>query len=102
VTGIGYRYLTGVATLQLDQVRCNGCRMCTEVCPHGVFEVEHQKAAIVDLDACMECGACAINCDSGAITVQTGVGCATAIIYGALTGTEPTCGPADSGSTCCG
>jgi NAD-dependent dihydropyrimidine dehydrogenase PreA subunit len=100
--GTGFRHLPGVATLKLDTVRCNGCRICTEVCPHGVFEIENQKAAIVDLDACMECGACAVNCESGAITVQSGVGCATAIIYGALTGREPVCGPSDSGSTCCG
>jgi NAD-dependent dihydropyrimidine dehydrogenase PreA subunit len=102
MTGVGYRYLPGVVTLQLDSVRCNGCKMCMEVCPHGVFVVENQQASIVDRDACMECGACARNCESGAITVQSGVGCATAIIYGALTGSEPTCGSGDDATTCCG
>jgi ferredoxin len=34
----------------------------------------------------MECGACAKNCPVNAITVDTGVGCATAVITGWLTG----------------
>ena len=85
----GLRYLPDVVTLHLDQDLCDGCKMCTEVCPHAVFTVEHKKARIVDHDACMECGACAQNCEPGAISVNPGVGCAAAIIYGALKGTEP-------------
>jgi ferredoxin len=60
--------------------------MCTEVCPHGVFTIENGKAQIVDRDACMECGACARNCEVEAITVKSGVGCATAVIIAALRG----------------
>ena len=85
------RYLTDVVTLTLDEPKCNGCRMCVTVCPHGVFAVVDGKARIVDRDACMECGACEKNCESGAITVDSGVGCAAAIIIGALKGTEPNC-----------
>lgn len=98
---IGYRYLTGVVTLELDLDKCRGCRRCTEVCPHAVFVVEDKKSRIVDRDACMECGACMQNCESGAIMVDAGVGCAAAIIVGALRGTEPTCGE-DDGASCCG
>ena len=98
---IGFRYLPNVVTLELDQSRCNGCQKCIEVCPHAVFAVENKRAVIVDLDACMECGACAQNCEPGAIKVQSGVGCASAIIYGALSGAEPTCGDNRS-SPCCG
>jgi len=87
----GLRYLPGVVTLQLDAEKCNGCKICIEVCPHAVFVVENKIAQIVDRDACMECGACAQNCEPGALTVDAGVGCASAIIYGALTGQDATC-----------
>jgi len=97
-------YLKDVVTLKLDSKKCNGCQMCTIVCPHTVFSMSDKKAIILDLDACMECGACAVNCPTGAIFVQSGVGCASAIIYGALNKTEPTCGCScseDSKSSCC-
>ena len=96
------RYLEDVTTLQLDTEKCIGCKKCTEVCPHGVFIVANGKAQIVDRSACMECGACALNCMPGAITVQSGVGCAAGIINGIIKGTGPTCdcgGP--DNSTCC-
>ena len=85
------KYLRNVATLELDQDRCNGCRMCAEVCPQAVFTIEDKKARIISLDACMECGACAMNCEAEAITVRSGVGCAAGILEGMRLGTEPTC-----------
>jgi Fe-S-cluster-containing hydrogenase component 2 len=33
-----------VNTLALDPAKCNGCRMCVEVCPHAVFVMNGQKA----------------------------------------------------------
>ena len=83
-------YLKNVVTLELDESKCSGCRICTKVCPHGVWRVEHKRARIVDRDACMECGACATNCEMEAITVRSGVGCAAAIINAAL-GRESAC-----------
>jgi ferredoxin len=56
-------------------------------------------AEIVDRDACMECGACAMNCPEDALTVRAGVGCAYAILVGSLKGGQPTCDPSDS--KCC-
>jgi NAD-dependent dihydropyrimidine dehydrogenase PreA subunit len=85
------KYLKNVATLELDLDRCVGCMLCTQACPHGVFRAEANKAIIQDRDACMECGACALNCPVDAIAVDSGVGCALAMIVGALRGTEPTC-----------
>lgn len=74
------RYLPDVVTLKLEPELCNGCRMCTLVCPHAVFAVDDGKAWIVDRDACMECGACAVNCRTGALFVESGVGCAYALL----------------------
>ncbi len=76
----GYRYLSGVATLQLDQDRCIGCGACVQVCPHRIFTLDAGKALIRDPDLCMECGACARNCPVAAVSVAPGVGCAVAIL----------------------
>ena len=76
----GFRYLEGVATLELDQARCIGCGRCLEVCPHQVFEQDGKPVRLADRDACMECGACALNCPVAAIRVDAGVGCATGLI----------------------
>lgn len=94
-----HQYLKGVATLKLDESKCVGCGRCQQVCPHAVFRMEGRKALISDLDRCIECGACAKNCPSGALSVSPGVGCASAIIKGWLTGTEPSCDC--SGGDCC-
>ena len=100
------RYLSNVTTLTLDQDKCTGCGMCAIVCPHRVFRMENNKAAVVDKDLCMECGACMMNCAFDAITVRKGVGCAFAILRGKLRGTEPECGcsePAKTSAACsCG
>lgn len=97
------RYLDGVSTLRLDQEKCTGCGLCPQVCPHGVLQLSGGKAHITDRDRCMECGACALNCAAEAIAVEAGVGCASAIIYGWLTGNEPSCdcGGGSSSNTCC-
>ena len=72
--------MKSVATLKLDQAVCIGCGRCLEVCPHQVFSLTEKKASIADLDGCMECGACALNCPVKAIAVDSGVGCATGLI----------------------
>jgi NAD-dependent dihydropyrimidine dehydrogenase PreA subunit len=94
----GLTYLTNVNTLKYDSEKCNGCTICTIVCPHAVFVMKEKKSFIQHKDLCMECGACAMNCPTGAITVKSGVGCAAGIINGLLRGTEPTC---DCGSGGC-
>lgn len=93
-------YLKDVVSLELDSEKCTGCRMCIKVCPHEVFQLKEKKAVITERDSCMECGACMLNCPEGAIKVNAGVGCASAVISGFLRGTEPECGcSGDSG--CC-
>jgi len=94
-------YLPDVVTLQLDTSLCNGCGMCINVCPHNVFELSGKKAHIMRKDYCMECGACSLNCAVNAISVNSGVGCATAVISGILNNTEPSCSCSDKESGCC-
>jgi NAD-dependent dihydropyrimidine dehydrogenase PreA subunit len=76
-------YLTN--TLQYEPELCVGCGLCIVVCPHGVFALNGRVAKLVTPEACMECGACQLNCPSQAITVDSGVGCAYAMIRAALT-----------------
>ena len=94
------RYLESAVTLQFDPDRCNGCAMCTQVCPHAVFAMEDKRAVLLDRGACMECGACARNCEMGAITVRAGVGCAAGVLAGVISGGEPSCG-CSTGPTAC-
>lgn len=97
-----FKYLLNVVTLKLDQEKCNGCAMCTKVCPHAVFmrSADKKLVSIDRRDACMECGACSKNCPENAISVEAGVGCAAAVINSMLGRTDaPCCGPDTKG--CC-
>ena len=94
-------YLKNVVTLALLKDKCIGCGQCEIVCPHRVFQVYEKKAHITERDRCIECGACSKNCPVAAISVDAGVGCASAIIYGWLTGKEPSCDCDDGSSSCC-
>ena len=85
-------YLKNVVTLELFPDKCTGCGMCLAVCPHGVMVRDNGSVRIDDRDACMECGACAMNCPVEAISVNVGVGCAMAVINTAL---------GRDGSSCC-
>lgn len=101
-------YLKNVVTLEMNTQRCTGCGMCLDVCPHHVFKMNGKSALIADRDACMECGACSQNCPADAISVQSGVGCAAAVINSMLgrNGGECCCGPqtdetGSAKSVCC-
>jgi NAD-dependent dihydropyrimidine dehydrogenase PreA subunit len=101
-----FLYLKDVVTLSLDEELCIGCEMCLTVCPHTVWGLIDGKAMIKNRDACMECGACATNCPTEAINVRSGVGCAYAIVSGALGRNKSSgcCAPEsqrESGGCCC-
>ena len=90
-------------TLRYYPERCINCKRCTQVCPHAVFAEGEKRAELARPSDCMECGACALNCPTQAIEVQSGVGCAWAMINAALRGRDMdrcSCG-GDEGS-CCG
>jgi len=84
-------YLRDVVTLHLDEERCTGCGMCLEVCPHAVLTKYNGRVRVEARDSCMECGACTRNCPVEAITVRSGVGCATAVINSALGRNSSSC-----------
>jgi len=91
-------------TLEYSPELCINCGMCSTVCPHAVFAPGEHSALLVRPEACMECGACQRNCPTEAIFVDSGVGCAAAMIAAALGGkSDPTCGPdLCCPDSCCG
>jgi len=92
-------------TLNYDQARCINCGVCSTVCPHGVFVPGEETAVLAAPASCMECGACALNCPVQAIEVQSGVGCAHAMISATLRGKDMDSGECSCGGpegTCCG
>ena len=96
------KYLKNVSSLRFFTERCTNCLICVDVCPHEVFAVKNKKVGVVDKDLCMECGACALNCKYGAISVNSGVGCASGIINGMISGGAPSCDCGSSSSKeCC-
>jgi ferredoxin len=91
-------------TLHYYPDRCINCRRCTQVCPHRVFAEGKDHAELANPSACMECGACALNCPVQAISVQSGVGCAWAMISAAMRGKDidTECSFGGDDGTCCG
>ena len=88
----------GLNTLVFDEQKCINCGRCSEVCPHAVFRPGEDHVILAYYEACMECGACQMNCPVDAISVESGVGCAYAMIKAALLRKkEVTCGDGD----CC-
>ena len=88
--------------MSVNKDKCTGCGLCVDVCPHAVFKIEEKKASIVQRKYCMECGACKMNCAFGAIEVESGVGCAAAVIGSLFSGNKnPECGCSDKGGGCC-
>ncbi len=99
------KYFTNIKTLKLETTKCTGCNICVQVCPHDVFEMNDtaKKVEIINLDSCMECGACKLNCQFNALDVESGVGCVAAVINGFIRNSEPNCGCSDDdgGNNCC-
>lgn len=91
-------YLKNVVTIAIDGEKCAGCGVCLEVCPRRVIALVDGTAVLARKDDCLECGACRQNCAYEAITLNTGPGCAYAVLNGWVKGTAPSC---DCGSGCC-
>ncbi|MCX6651609.1 MAG: mercury methylation ferredoxin HgcB [Methanomassiliicoccales archaeon] len=82
-----------INTLVFHPGKCVNCGLCLQVCPHRVFAQGERRVRLARAEDCMECGACQRNCASGAICVESGVGCAAAMIMAALKGNdEVSCG----------
>lgn len=61
-----------MSKIAIDESKCQGCGICTEVCESGVIELNGEKAYIRYPAACMFCLNCLMNCRHEAIYIKEG------------------------------
>ena len=72
---------TNPCTAKPDELRCNGCSQCANVCPYGAISYENRqvndhgireerRVVVVNSALCQGCGACTVTCPSGAMDLQ--------------------------------
>jgi heterodisulfide reductase subunit A len=55
----------------INEIRCNGCGLCVEVCAYRAIEIDTEKGiACVNEALCKGCGTCAASCRSAAINLK--------------------------------
>ena len=75
------KLLTNPCTAKSDELLCNGCSVCANVCPYGAISYEDReindhgiretrRVAFVNNALCQGCGACTVTCPSGAMDLQ--------------------------------
>lgn len=75
------KLLTNPCTAKADELLCNGCSTCVQVCPYGAITYEEREVndhgirevrriAFVNNALCQGCGACTVTCPSGAMDLQ--------------------------------
>lgn len=75
------KLMTNPCTAKSDELLCNGCSTCANVCPYGAITYEEReindhgireirRIATVNNALCQGCGACTVTCPSGAMDLQ--------------------------------
>jgi NAD-dependent dihydropyrimidine dehydrogenase PreA subunit len=54
----------------VDEEKCIGCGSCVDICPSEVYELQNEKATVVNVEECVGCESCVESCEQGAITVE--------------------------------
>jgi NAD-dependent dihydropyrimidine dehydrogenase PreA subunit len=59
--------------IRLDEELCKGAGFCERVCPKDVFEIDLDRrlATLPRADACVQCGACVVQCPFDALTFES-------------------------------
>ena len=58
-----------IPSVKVDTGKCDGCKECVTACFRKVFEMQNEKAVVVDELNCTLCNLCVETCDVKAITV---------------------------------
>jgi DNA-directed RNA polymerase subunit D len=58
-----------IPSVKVDAGKCDGCQECVTACFRKVFEMQKEKAIVVDERNCTLCNLCVETCDVQAITV---------------------------------
>ena len=75
------KLMTNPCTAKPDELLCNGCSTCANVCPYGAISYidkevndhgirEVRRIAQVNSALCQGCGACTVACPSGSMDLQ--------------------------------
>ncbi len=54
-------------TPEIDPAKCRGCTVCAKHCPVGAISGERKMPHVIDVEACIKCGACAEVCKFDAV-----------------------------------
>ena len=59
--------------IDLSIEQCRGAGSCEEVCPTGVFRVDHERrlAFLAKVERCVQCGACIVQCPFDALRFRS-------------------------------
>lgn len=58
--------------ITLDEEKCKGAAFCEQVCPVDIFDIDRDRhlAVLAREDACVQCGACIVQCTFDALHFQ--------------------------------
>ena len=63
--------------IEVNEMRCKGCKLCTKACPKQCIEMSdtfsktgYYPAKLAKPESCIGCGMCANVCPKGAIEVR--------------------------------
>lgn len=66
-----FLYKYGRGEIHYNKDACSGCTLCFQVCPRGVFDMDHtiHKAQLIHPEDCINCTACVHRCPEQCLTI---------------------------------